>query len=159
MVSLDGGTGIFIGTGTTATVNILNSYIHDNNGDGIFFDTWYGFTQTNLFLPIDQPLYQPYAANVFNTDVVDNQGVGLDYYGMGTLTVCGGSLSGNGENIYVELPGVLVQDPYYPCGWSEDVQTPGDWSNRCECGLLRWQPRTGQCRCGSRSRADLQLVG
>jgi hypothetical protein len=120
-----GGSGIFIGTGIPNNVNILNSYIHDNNGDGIIFATWYDFTQTQLSVPLDQPLYQPYAANVLNTKVVNNQGTGLDYYGMGTLTVCGGSLSGNGENIYVELPGVLVQDPYYPCGWTEDVQTPG----------------------------------
>jgi hypothetical protein len=112
--------GIYIGTGAIDTVNVLDSNIHDNGDDGIHFETWYDFVQQEIV---------PYNANVFNSLIINNnkngEADGLDFFGQGTLTICGGVISGNGTEIYVPDPGFLIRYPYYPCSFSEDTGNPG----------------------------------
>jgi hypothetical protein len=99
-------------------VTILNSFMHHNDGAGV--GIWSSIpTMTRLMLvpEISLPAVDAYVYNSVITDNArDGESAGINYQGLGTLTVCGSTVSGNGVDFYLADPGVLNYSPFYPCG-------------------------------------------
>ena len=102
----------------TSDITVQNSFLNGNGGSGLLIGL---ATPEEMLLRLVVPIGDPDSVDafVYNSEITDNaqdyEGAGIEYYGYGTLTVCGSNVMGNGVEMYLADLGVLVYSPYYPC--------------------------------------------
>ena len=102
----------------TSDITVQNSFLNGNGGSGLLIGL---ATPEEMLLRLVVPIGDPDSVDafVYNSEITDNsqdyESAGIEYFGYGTLTVCGSTVTGNGVDMYLADPGVLNYSPYYPC--------------------------------------------